>query len=389
MELIKCIKNEEMENGSITYHRASGRYMGQYTKPNGKRGTVYGTTRAEAREKLTKKLAEIQTNTYTEKTNTTLIEIIENIVEDRHNSNKTRDSAYKTNLDSIKRIKQNDIATTEIQKITVDDLKDYFNSLTSKYSNSVIKKNYGLINSAFRRAVIKGYIIRNPFDNREELQMPKSKKQDKKIRAFSVTEQSELMEALKQYDNITYKNIILLALYSGMRSGEILALKLSDIDLKNEVIHIQRTTTRDIKGNVVIGENTKTINSFRDIKITPIIEKVIKDSIKIFHLNKNNLVYCTKEGKLITNGMINSAFKRLCEKHKINKGFDVNFHMLRHTYATRCIESGMQAKVLQKKLGHHDISITLNTYTDVFTEFEDNHDDRYVEYLKEKKIGLQ
>ena len=101
--------------------------MAQYTKPNGKRGTIYGKTRAEAREKLTKKLSEIQNNTYTEKTKTTLIEIIQNIVEDRHNSNKTRDSAYKTNLDTINRIKQSKIATMEIQKIDEEDLKKYFN----------------------------------------------------------------------------------------------------------------------------------------------------------------------------------------------------------------------------------------------------------------------
>lgn len=388
MERIKCLKNVEMENGSITYHKASGRYMAQYTKPNGKRGTVYGKTRAEAREKLTKKLSEIQTNTYTEKTSITLIEIIENIVEDRHNSNKTRDSAYKTNLDTIKRIKQDKIAKMEIQKIDEEDLKKYFNSLTDKYSNSVIRKSYGLINSAFRRAVIKGYIIRNPFDNREELQRPKSKKKDRKVNAFSLKEQAELIEALNKYDNTTYKNIILLALHSGMRSGEILSLKTSDIDFKNNVIHIQRSTTRDINGKVIIGENTKTVNSLRDINITPIIEKVLRDSFKNFRFNEENLLYCSKEGKLISNGMINSAFKRLCEKYKINKGFDVNFHMLRHTYATRCIESGMEAKVLQKKLGHHDITITLNTYTDVFEEFESNHDDKYEEYLEENKIGL-
>ena len=142
-----------MANGSISYHKASNRYMAQYTKPNGKRGTLYGKTRKEVQEKLTKVLSEIQTHTYTEKSKITLIEITKGIVEDRHNSNKTRDNAYRANLDTIKRIEKSSIATMQIQKITIEHLKDYFNSLVSIYSNSIIRKNYGLINASFRKAV--------------------------------------------------------------------------------------------------------------------------------------------------------------------------------------------------------------------------------------------
>ena len=62
--------------------------------------------------------------------------------------------------------------------------------------------------------------------------------------------------------------------------------------------------------------------------------------------------------------------------------------MLRHTFATRCIESGMPAKVLQKKLGHQNISVTLNTYTDIFSAYEDKYDEQQENYLKEQGIGL-
>ena len=357
--------------GSISFHKASNRYIAQYTKPNGKRGTVYGKTREEARKKLTKALSDIQSNTYTDKSKITLIEITKSIVKDRHNSNKTGENAYRTNLDTIKRIEKDDISTMQIQKITIEHIKEYFNTISKQYSNSIIRKHYGIINASFRRAITKGYIIRNPFDNKEELQIPKSIKKDKKVSSLTLSEQRKLIEALDNYNNRIYKNIILLALYSGMRSGEILALKINDIDFKNKVIHIQRTLTKDVNAKTIIGENTKTINSLRDIKITTIIEKILKESMKMFRFNENNLVFCTSEGKLITNGMINSAFKRLCEKYNINKGFDVNFHMLRHTYATTCIESGMPAKVVQKKLGHRDISITLNTYAEVLANYEE------------------
>lgn len=117
------------------------------------------------------------------------------------------------NLDTIKKIKKDNIATMQIQKITIDHLKVYFNKMINCYSNSVIRKNYGLINAGFRKAVSKGYMIRNPFDNKDEFQVPKSKRQDKKITCFTLLEQQVLIEILDSYNNKTYKNIILLALY--------------------------------------------------------------------------------------------------------------------------------------------------------------------------------
>jgi len=82
---------------------------------------------------------------------------------------------------------------------------------------------------------------------------------------------------------------------------------------------------------------------------------------------------------LITPSELNSYFKKICKKYNISN--NVNFHMLRHTYATRCIEAGINAKVLQKKLGHKKIETTLDTYTSVFSKFEDSQDDRYCNYL--------
>lgn len=185
-----------------------------------------------------------------------------------------------------------------------------------------------------------------------------------------------------------YKNVITLALFTGMRCGEILALKLNDIDLSSKVIHINKTLTRDIKGNVVMGKEAKTQASKRDLRINLNIEKILKSAMENYRPNSNNLLFCRDNGDLITQGMMNSAFKRLCKKCGINIDEGVNFHMLRHTFATRCIESGMPAKVLQKKLGHQNISVTLNTYTDIFSAYEDKYDEQQENYLKEQGIGL-
>ena len=92
--------------GTIYKNEKLNMWTGQYTKPNGKRGAVYGKTRQEVKEKLVKVLAEIQTHSYIETSSITLIEITRSIVEDRYSSNKTRDNAYRTNLDTIKRIEK-------------------------------------------------------------------------------------------------------------------------------------------------------------------------------------------------------------------------------------------------------------------------------------------
>ena len=108
----------------------------------------------------------------------------------------------------------------------------------------------------------------------------------------------------------------------------------------------------------------------------------------------------TYDGKLIHPSIINSHFKKLCKnagirlvkvnssksnksgtKIKINSS-NVNTHMLRHTFATRCIEAGISAVVLAKILGHADVQVTLNTYTDVFNKFKESEFKKINNYFK-------
>lgn len=382
------MKRRSNGEGTITFHKASERYMAQYTKPNGKRGTVYGKTKKEVSQKLTKALAEINNGTYLERSKKTLIEVMEKVVRDRYESNVTGENAYRTNLDIMKRIKKSPIATMEIQKITEDDVQEYLNSMTSKYADDTIRKDCYLLSATFRRATVKGYIRRNIFDNKEELKRPKSKRVATKVTALTLTEQRKLEKVLKDYDNAKIRNIILLALRTGMRSGEILALKISDIDLENKIIHVKRTLTKDVNAKVIMGETTKTYNSTRDIKIDELTESILRNSIGLYEFNPYNVLF-SENGKYITGAKVNIKFKQICRDNNINAGYKVKFHMLRHTFATRCIESGMPANVVQKKLGHHDVEITLNKYTDVFAKFEESQTKSYIDYLKENQLALQ
>ena len=205
-------------------------------------------------------------------------------------------------------------------------------------------------------------------------------------------------------DNEEYRDIFIIALYTGMRMGEILALKKDDVNFKEKTINIRRTLTKGENDKTVLGKENagKTYSSIRTIPITPLFEKELKPAINNMHLNINNLIFIQANGKLIQVSSANSVFNRLCcnaglatkeyiikrkkkdgtEKIIHSKRSSYNQHMLRHTYATRCIESGMPAEVLQKLLGHSNVSTTIDTYTSLFNKYKQEQVDQYTKYMQ-------
>ena len=91
----------------------------------------------------------------------------------------------------------------------------------------------------------------------------------------------------------------------------------------------------------------------------------------------------------ISHSVANSRLKRILKSTLGMEAKDISTHSLRHTFATRCIEAGMSAVVLQRLIGHTDISITLNTYTSVFNRFKESELEKVMEYYKTNSLGLE
>jgi integrase len=369
--------------GTIYYSEKLNKWVGQFTagrKANGSlnRKSVYGNTRKEVSKKILEKQNEISKNIFVEKSSTTLLELIDMYIEQLYNSNLIKAVTYNRHLNTRAIIKNLDIANKPIQKITILDINNNLASIAD-YSNSMIEKIYGLINQAFNLALLNNIIQTNPFTIKGAILKPKSSKETKKVEALTIDEQNAFLNELNK-SNDTYKDIFYIALFTGMRIGEILALKKEDIDIINKKININKTLTKDENDKIILGKTTKTYVGTREIPFLSILVPILSNYTTDGFLFLNN-------GNFINPSTINTHFKKICKdagikiktilKKKKNttvnlKTSEVNTHMLRHTFATRCIESGMSAVVLQKLLGHKDIETTLNTYTSVFNKFKED-----------------
>ena len=398
-------------NGEDCYYFRSDRgcWVCDFTL-NGRRHSVYGSkggTKKEVKSKAKikkKELAEKERREANKKDFITLEKIITDQIEEEFAFNQIKASSYERKQHAAKIIYKSDIAQKPIKEISEDELKEFLISITD-YSNSVISKVYLLLKKAYTKAVWYKIISYSPFDKDFGIKKPKSKKQDKKVTALTVDEQKKLIKALKEEQKIVKENPdsranyitqILIALFTGMRIGEINALTIDDIDFKNHKIKISKTVTRGVNYKKAIG-TTKTKNGERTINMSSDVEKILKEYIKneypaiknkAYKKTKYYLLFANKDsGDIIASAQVNDYYKRLCNKYDITKT-SPQMHQLRHTFATRCIESGMPAHVLQRFLGHSSVKITIDTYTDVFDSYENDYHEKIESYLGENNLNF-
>ena len=202
-------------------------------------------------------------------------------------------------------------------------------------------------------------------------------KEEKKERRVLTIRETELF--LEQAKGTFYENLFILALETGLRVGELSALQWEDIDFKKKVIHVKHTLCYFSKNGKYVFEmhDTKTNNGKRTI---PLTAKAI-NSLKCQKLQKQeiilkgktakeefqNLVFVTKNNQPTQQFLINQCMQLVIQN--MNKaGIDFSpftLHTLRHTFATRAIECGMNPKTLQKLLGHGTLQMTMDLYCHV------------------------
>lgn len=270
-------------------------------------------------------------------------------------------------------IKDTHLGNLKLKDLRSTHLQKYYNDLMDKNNKppSTIRGINTRIKPCLAEAEKQGYIQKNYC---KLVTLPKDNT-TREIQVLTPEQQKDFISAIHGHG---LEILFLTALSTGLRLGEILALKWSDIDFDTSNLTVKRTLQRvtviDREGNrvsKVIEQTPKTKNSIRTIPIPRNILVKLKDhkvqqSKNKLHLGElyanNDYVFCDKLGYPINDKRPNRNLKSVLNKLGIEP---LKFHGLRHTYATRLFEANVPPKTVQVLMGHYDISITLDIYTHV------------------------
>lgn len=369
--------------GSIYFHKGKNRWLVDYfvyDRDKGKEVKKHKTvkTEKEGKEFLDSLQYQKGNELFIENNGIPLNQLMRMNLKRKLDMNLITETQYSRVEKTIIALEKQDFVKKNIDQITSMEIQDYINTFVD-HSNSYLRKIMEQFRQAFTYAQNKGYLTRNPM---VDVIRPKSLKKDREVRALTVEEQEKftnylMNKTIKQEPN---KNAYLLQMYCGLRIGEALALRTTDIDLVHDILKVERTLTKDKNDRVIMGTQTKTYAGLREIPINPMIKESLIEQIKLAIDNKHfdNQLFISSVGKYVSPANVNRLLKKRLDELGIEKG--ITTHSLRHTFGTRCVEAGMRAVALQRLMGHTDISTTLNTYTSVFNKYKETELNKVNEY---------
>lgn len=368
--------------GENIYKRKDGRWEGRYIKGRKEGGkAIYGYIYAKSYREVKYKLRDceqsccqrISENYSISKSKDKFSEIATNWLEQK--KPQFKESTYIKYKNLLQCYILPNLGEIPLSQLTANIIDDFCKQMLQTggqrqkgLSSKTVADILSLIRGILRSASNNGYVI--PFDIKSVM----VRQSQKEMRILTRTEQQILCQFI--INNPTLKNIgILICMFTGIRVGEVCALQCEDISILEKTIYIHQTMQR-IQTNDDFGVKTKVIvttpKSQHSIRTIPIPNELI-ELIKNFNLSVSGYFLTGSRTKWIEPRTMQNHFKNISKKCNVK---EANFHALRHTFATRCVEYGFDVKSLSEILGHANVNITMNRYVHPTMELKRNNMER-------------
>lgn len=249
-----------------------------------------------------------------------------------------------------------------------NDIQLWANDLSKRgLSPKTIRNTYNNLNAALKKAVVLRMIPYNPC---EGTVLPRLVKYQAQV--YNV---ADIQKALAAADSVSMYMIILLGATMGLRRGEIDALMWEDVDFSTNKVTIDKNRVHADKK--VVQKAPKSQAGIRTLTVGSDVMAALREA-KIYYdeavantpgFQDLGYVLCKENGEPFHPDSVTQKWRRFVQKHNLSK---IRLHDLRHSYATTLIAAGVHAKVVQQRLGHSDVSITLNTYTHVLPSMDED-----------------
>lgn len=290
-------------------------------------------------------------------------------------------STFENVKSKVEKMTEEHFKEMKLKKITVAYCQRVVIELSKTY---VLYNHYlSVINRIFKYAVLMDILNSNPFD---KVIKPKSRQVQRKGNFLTKEELKEFLKLAQTATLSYFFPLVHLMSYTGLRQGEALALKWSDIDFENKKITVNKTAAR-IKEKQTL-QTPKTKNSKRVISIDPttlsILKSWKKDQIKIYFKNgkhfegDDNFIFTNQRAEWVHIHNFIPYFKRFVTDHKLKP---ITPHGLRHTHASLLFSAGVEPKNISDRLGHSTVQITLDLYTHITEEQRTDTVEKLLEYM--------
>ncbi len=353
--------------------RKNGLYEGRI-RERGENISIYGKTKKEVAERMEEIKYQIYHGTYCKPSDETVESWFGTWME-TYKINTVKKSTIQTYNQVFDEFIRDAIGKKKLHDVSSQAIQRFINDLYKEgYSKSRVRMVYVILLGMFKQALINGMVIKNPLDAVKIPMYQKPRQEDRRVMAEE--EQAIFLEAAK---GSKYYDFYLMALTTGMRINEVLALRWSDIDFTKKLIHVNGTLFYQRGGDGRIIEPPKTESSRRSIPMLEVTEKMLHDRRKhqlecMMVLGADwkeepyldNMVMTHDEGGVFWDTDIRVDIKRIVKT--LDDFEPITPHCFRHTFATRCVENGMPLQVLKTILGHSSLAMTADLYSHVLPD---------------------